>query len=265
MARCKSSPEAVRAKSELASRLKEIRTERFGERGGPELARRLGLPIRTWYNYETGVTVPSEVLLRFIELTEVEPRWLLHGDGPRYRRGQPPTSPLPEGAAGTIPSLLRHALALLERGQQGEPAEVLIPPDLDPDGRHDTVLVHIENADGGAEGEPSTLPLKREWLAGARRCRCIRVRDDAMSPALRRGAVVGFAERADDAEALNGSLVVTTLDGQLAVRRLQIAGRVALLRTENPAFEPDIAPLDPPKNAVEVPTFRRVLWVYTPH
>ena len=52
----------------------------------PELARRLNLPARTWYNYETGVTVPAEVLLGFIEQTGVNPTWLLNGEGPRYRQ-----------------------------------------------------------------------------------------------------------------------------------------------------------------------------------
>ncbi|HEU5118402.1 MAG TPA: hypothetical protein VFT74_17450, partial [Isosphaeraceae bacterium] len=85
MARRKNLPESVRVKCRLSERLHEIRTELYGERGGSEMARQLGLPVRTWYNYETGVTVPAEVLLRFVELTSVEPLWLLHGRGPKYR------------------------------------------------------------------------------------------------------------------------------------------------------------------------------------
>ena len=75
MARRKTLPESVRAKYTLAERLSGLRAELFGDRGGPELARRLGLPVRTWYNYEAGVTVPAEVVLRIIELTSVEPMW----------------------------------------------------------------------------------------------------------------------------------------------------------------------------------------------
>ena len=59
--------------------------EIFGDRGGPEIARRLGIPGRTWYNYEVGVTVPGEVMLRFIDLTSVEPKWLLYGRGEKFR------------------------------------------------------------------------------------------------------------------------------------------------------------------------------------
>ena len=90
MARKKTSKIRVNVKASLSRRLREIRQEIFGDHGGPELARRLGLPARTWYNYETGVTVPAEVLLGFIEQTGANPIWLLTGEGsrvsPHYRR-----------------------------------------------------------------------------------------------------------------------------------------------------------------------------------
>ena len=69
MARRKTLPESVRAKLALAERLAALRSELYGDRGGPEMARRLGIPVRTWYNYEGGVTVPAEVILKIIELT----------------------------------------------------------------------------------------------------------------------------------------------------------------------------------------------------
>src|SRR5947209_3092841 len=87
VARKKTPTVRVNVKALLSSRLREVRQELFGEHGGPELARRLNLPARTWYNYETGVTVPAEVLLSFIDQTGTNPVWLLSGEGPRYRRG----------------------------------------------------------------------------------------------------------------------------------------------------------------------------------
>jgi DNA-binding transcriptional regulator YiaG len=88
MARKKTTSETERAKADLAARLKEVRAELYGEDGAAALARALGVPSRTWYNYERGVTVPAGVLLRLIELTGVEPTWLLHGRGAKYR-GRP--------------------------------------------------------------------------------------------------------------------------------------------------------------------------------
>jgi len=51
------------------------------------LAEALGLPARTWAHYESGVTIPGLTLLRFIDAVGVEPRWLLTGEGRRYRVG----------------------------------------------------------------------------------------------------------------------------------------------------------------------------------
>ncbi len=68
----------------LCRRLRQIRVDLYGENGGPMLAEALQLPFRTWANYESGITVPALVMLRFIMLTGVCPRWLLTGDPPRY-------------------------------------------------------------------------------------------------------------------------------------------------------------------------------------
>jgi hypothetical protein len=73
-------------RAEIAQRLREIRQEIFGDHGGPELARRLNLPARTWYNIEKGATVPAELLLAIIDQTGANPWWVLTGKGSKYRR-----------------------------------------------------------------------------------------------------------------------------------------------------------------------------------
>ena len=111
MARKKTTKTRINIKAFLSSRLREIRQERFGDHGGPELARRLKLPVRTWYNYETGVTVPAEVLLNFIEETNANPAWLLDGAGEKYR-------PLKDNLSVselTPVELIRRGLEELER------------------------------------------------------------------------------------------------------------------------------------------------------
>ncbi|MBX6316109.1 MAG: helix-turn-helix transcriptional regulator [Isosphaeraceae bacterium] len=74
------------AKCDLSRRVREIREELYGEHGGPLLAEALRLPFRTWLNYESGVTIPALVILRFLEVTGASPRWLLMGEGPKYSR-----------------------------------------------------------------------------------------------------------------------------------------------------------------------------------
>jgi hypothetical protein len=73
----------------LAQRVKEIRLERYGEEGGPKVAHALDLPLRTWLNYEAGVTIPALVILQFIQLTGVSPQWLLGGQCEKYREMSP--------------------------------------------------------------------------------------------------------------------------------------------------------------------------------
>src|SRR3954451_23510233 len=68
----------------LAERIREVRLDLYGEHGSPMLAEGLGLPPRTWLNYEAGVTIPGLILLKFIRVTRVCPDWLLTGDGPKY-------------------------------------------------------------------------------------------------------------------------------------------------------------------------------------
>lgn len=273
MARCKNSPDTLRAKSELADRLRQIRTERFGERGGPELSRQLGLPVRTWYNYEVGVTVPGEVLLRFVDLLGVEPQWLLHGEGPKYR----PRS-ISEAARAkdgdSVVGLLRRALELLDT-QVGSLPGVAFPPESRPaysdsddsSDSEDTLLIHVRS-DHGADPDrsgPEFLKVSRDcWVESDPDFRCARNRGDAMEPVLSDGAFVGFAARPEPVEDLDGELVAYSVDGHPIFRWLQLAGRFALLRAENPAREA-ILPVDLEGSPPESRQFRRVLWASSGH
>src|SRR5262249_29466081 len=69
---------------DLADRVREVREDFYGEHGAQCLADALGLPLRTWMNYERGVVIPAEVILKVIETTAVSPCWLLTGRGPKY-------------------------------------------------------------------------------------------------------------------------------------------------------------------------------------
>ena len=70
---------------DLGPRLREVRREMFGEHGAPLMAGALGLPVRTWLNYESGVAMPGTAVLAFLELTGVEACWLRKGTGDKYR------------------------------------------------------------------------------------------------------------------------------------------------------------------------------------
>lgn len=262
MARCKNTPEIQRTKCELAERLREVRTEHYGERGGPELSRQLALPVRTWYNYEVGVTVPAEVLLRFVELTSVEPLWLLYGRGPKYRR-TPPVEPKDSLRPDSAIPLLRRALSLLDSdGQAGLTATDLGQTSPESDS---TLLIRVQNEPSGDRPPAPFLHVRRDWIDGWPDCRCIRIAGEAMEPILSDGAFVTCAAIAEEPDQLDGQLVAVRHDGRFIVRWLQVAGRFVLLRAENESEDGSILPIDLDDADLDLPQFRRVLWATTRH
>lgn len=70
----------------LADRIREVREDLYGEYGAQFFADALGLPLRTWANYEQGVIIPAVVILKLIDMAGVSPQWLLTGQGPKYLR-----------------------------------------------------------------------------------------------------------------------------------------------------------------------------------
>jgi hypothetical protein len=91
--------ETAKLKTAIARRIVEIREQTFGPSGIERLARAMRLPVETWRNYESGVTLPAENLLRFMVATGAAPGWLLTGEGPMflpvgYESGEPALNPL---------------------------------------------------------------------------------------------------------------------------------------------------------------------------
>ena len=202
MARKKTSQNRLKLKTLISNRLREVRQDLFGEHGGPELARRLNLPARTWYNYETGVTVPAEVLLAFIDQTGVNPVWLLSGEGPRYRRGLSRPAPLGPDAPGADPPGPGEA-----RG-----AAAVSAPVADADGHQsaDFVAVGLVDLDRLAEDPSGRLDsteavmVYRQWLPRPSVTVAARLDDDAMSPILPAGSVVAVDRSIRDPERAGG-------------------------------------------------------------
>ncbi len=249
MARRKTLPESLRAKLALAERLSSLRLELFGERGGPEMARRLEIPVRTWYNYEGGVTVPAEVVLRIIELSSVEPGWLLNGKGPKFRQ-QPRMDQrgISTKPAMTVGALLRTALQLLE----GDGSADLHGDETSPV----TDSAHFE--------PPQGTPARKEWLEAQQENRCIRVRGNAMAPILADGACIAYSKYDEDPSQLDGKMVVVWLENQPTIRWFSHCGRYALLRAENPETVPQQQLIDFEAGS-EKTRVRRVLWIDTAH
>lgn len=108
-------PDWLQIRAAVAWRVIELRRERHNSRGAAAFARELGIPERSWYLYEHGTAMPGELLLKIVELTGVEPMWLLYGTEPKYRTQGDGIDPEHERKAA-VDALVRAALDLVDRG-----------------------------------------------------------------------------------------------------------------------------------------------------
>jgi hypothetical protein len=260
VARKKTPKVRLSIKTSLSRRLREIRQELFGDHGGPELARRLSLPARTWYNYETGVTVPAEVLLAFIELTGASPTYLVSGEGARY--AGPPEE---HRVADLSPiELIRRGLEKLEReravptpataGPEGSPAEFLavnvFPPEELTSPNPDPT-----RAEGRVLAYPHWFPNPSETIAG-------RVGDDSMSPILPEGSIVAIDRTQDDPTALQGRIVAARHEGRLLIRWLDVSGRHVILRPNHPGRDHPLVAVEADEQPADF-LLGRVVWSWS--
>lgn len=244
VARKKTPKVRVNVKASLSRRLREIRQELFGEHGGPELSRRLSLPARTWYNYETGVTVPAEVLLGFIDQTGANPLWLLTGEGTKYRRGQ---DELILSELSPI-ELIRRGLEKLEQ----EPNDVVIvaPDNLPGEAMSDFVAVGlVPMLDLLRKSIPPSqvqgyIMAFRQWLPNPAVTVGVRLEDDSMNPILPSGSIVAIDRSQTDPHALQGRIVAACPDQEPVIRWLDISGKHLILRPGHPGREYPLVPVE---------------------
>lgn len=245
VARKKTPKVRLTVKTALSRRLREIRQELFGDHGGPELARRLNLPARTWYNYETGVTVPAEVLLAFIELTGASPNYLITGEPPRYasatnERRMVDLSPI---------ELIRRGLEKLEReraaqttpspdddGQPGDNGEFLAVPVFTPE--------HLAGPGPNPHESEGRILAYRQWIPNPAATVATGVADDAMAPILPRGSIVAIDRSETDPIDLQGKMVAVRLGGELLIRWLDVSGRHMILRPNLPGRQYPLIPVE---------------------
>jgi hypothetical protein len=259
VARKKTHPLRVNVKAQISSRLREVRQELFGEHGGPELARRLQLPARTWYNYESGVTVPAEVLLNFIDQTGTNPLWLLSGQGPKYRRGSED-----QILADLTPEqLIRRGLEKLEQ----EPHEVVVvaPDNLAAENVSEFVAVDLVSLPALDQHTPPSeghVLAYRQWIPHPRETVAVRLRDDAMAPILPAGSVVAIDRAQRDPASLQGRMVAAAPEGTPIIRWLDVAGRHMILRPNQPSREYPMIPFEL-REGTSAPILGQVVWSWS--
>jgi hypothetical protein len=260
VARKKTSKVRVSVKASISRRLRDVRQELFGEHGGPELARRLNLPARTWYNYETGVTVPAEVLLSFIDQTSANPVWLLSGEGERYRRAADPASL----AELTPVQLIRRGLEKLEQ----HPPEPSISDYLSGDPDADFVSVALVPLDSLGSRAIDSLAIDghvlayRAWLPHPRQTVAVRLEDEAMFPILPAGSVVAIDLTVNDPQQLQGKMVAARPNGSPLIRWLDLSGRHLIFRPNQTSRDHPLIPLEL-SDSTPNPILGQIVWSWS--
>jgi hypothetical protein len=208
------------------------------------LARRLGLPARTWYNYETGVTVPAEVLLGFIEQTGVNPTWLLSGEGPRYRHAHDDRllSEL------TPIELIRRGLEKLER--TSNEVVVVAPENLPSAATSEFVAIGLYPLSAIADPVLDSSRIEghvlayRHWLPKPSETIGTRLTDDSMHPILPAGSIVALDRSVTDPAKLHGQIVGACPGGVPMIRWLEVHDRLIILRPNHPSKEFPLIPVE---------------------
>jgi SOS-response transcriptional repressor LexA len=208
----------------FVERLGSIREEAFGKNGRSAFARALGIPLTSYLNFEHGRVPPVDVLVKMVAVTRVNPRWLVHGKGPRLLPEGAEVPPI-EDSASSIADLLEENARLKEElratKRETHPAILVVPADVHPkdwlagQGQIQAVAdeyVAVPILSGKkAEAPPENVfeAEKDGWVLCPRSVTnrpkatfAFRVQDDAMAPAVPERSLVGIDCSARDPEQL---------------------------------------------------------------
>jgi hypothetical protein len=263
--------ECRQERMQLSERLRTVRLERYGSVALAQLTREIGVGLNTWLGFEDGARMPANILLHFVELTRVEPLWLLHGLGPKYQLAS---------SRGALAGPLRLFDAAGPDTAAPSDAE---STEADPDSP--STLTMFSSASGGRRPEdpveqapfrwedsageaskpfgPFIFDSPREWQPAPKGDNFMMIEGADMAPLLVDGAYVGYAAKVEPFEALEGSLVVAQVDGQYMVRWLHQAGSLVELNAHDPFAVPRTLVIDPAIDS-DACKIRRVLWISNP-
>jgi len=208
----------------FAERLGQIRKAAYGKHGRSAFARALGIPLTSYLNFENGRVPPMNIIVKMMELTRVNPRWLVHGEGAQYLP-QDVELPPAEDAASLLTALLDENARLKEQvlaaKRSTHPAILVIPADVDPKtwlaeqgqiqaaaDEHVAVPILLgKNAENPPENvfeadKDGWLLCSRSAIKHPKATFGFRVQDDAMAPTVPEGSLVGVDCSVQDPERL---------------------------------------------------------------
>jgi len=198
---------------DFAERLGKTREAAFGRTGRSAFARALGIPLTSYLNFEHGRVPPMDIIVKMMTLTRVNPRWLVHGEGPQYLPRDVELPPA-EDAASLVAALLEQNAKLEEQllaaKRSAHPAVLVVPADVAPKewlaghgqiqaASEEYVAVPILSGKNAENPPENVFEADRDGWALCPRSAvrhpkstfATRVEDDAMAPAIPQGSLVG--------------------------------------------------------------------------
>lgn len=194
-------------KTTIGERLREARETK--ELDQSVLADKIGVATRTLQRWEKGEQVPDGVAItRLAKATNVQPNWLLTGEGDKYA---PPGRP---GNVFPLPGSMRRGVALVDLPlissvPAGKVATIFHPDYVDN-------YVTVDDVK-----DPGAFAL--------------RVKGNSMAPRIEDGDVVIVSPQQ---EARNGDVCVVRVDGEDTLKKVKFEGNYIHLIPLNPEFEP---------------------------
>lgn len=173
------------------------------------LAGKVGVAARTLQRWEKGEQVPDGLALtRLAKATNVQPSWLLTGEGEMYPQPERPSNVYPLSATSRRKVQLSE-LPLISAVPAGKVATLFHP---------DYVDDYVTVAD---IKDPQAFALK--------------VKGQSMSPRIEDGDVVVVSPQS---EVRNGDICVVRVDGEDTLKKIKMEGNYIHLIPLNPDFEP---------------------------
>lgn len=194
-------------KTTIGDRLREARETK--EMDQSTLADKAGIATRTLQRWEKGEQVPDGVAItKIAKATNVQPSWLLTGEGEMYAVPSRPENVYP------LPGSIRRGvnlvdLPLISSVPAGKVATIFHPDYVDN-------YVTVDDVK-----DPGAFAL--------------RVKGNSMAPRIEDGDVVIVSPQQ---EARNGDVCVVRVDGEDTLKKVKFEGNYVHLIPLNPEFEP---------------------------
>jgi transcriptional regulator with XRE-family HTH domain len=207
------------------------------DRSLSQFAKDINIHIPTLANYLKGRIPKGEKLVELSEKLKVSIDWLLTGKGSMKLSDD--LIEKSETYRSAVNAVILTPDELKKRLKESEPQESYIPIPLLPDSVIIKDAINIDDKD--IEG--FTL-IYKDWLQQDHIYRCIRIKDNSMSPIFEEDFIAAIDCTNNDPSMLEGKIVTARYQDNLSIRKLLLTNEYYILQPQNTLkFQPIKIPI----------------------